>query len=64
MAEHGVTDCRFAELPRHRDVLRVIEVLVAEEHDFPFQEGVAYRALLPREQWLFEIDAFDFGADM
>ena len=42
MAEHGMADRRLAELARHRDVLRMIEMLAAEEHDLPFQEGVTH----------------------
>ena len=64
MAEHGMADRRLAELARHRDVLRVIEMLVAEEDDLPFQEGVAHLLHLLRRQGLAEIDAADFRTDM
>ena len=64
MAEHGVTDRRLAELPRHRDVLRMIEMLVAKEDDLPFQEGVAHLLHLLRRQRLGQIDTTDFRTDM
>ena len=64
MAEHGMADRRLAELARHRDMLCVVEMLVAEEHDLPFQEGVADLIHLLRRQGLFEIDAADLGADV
>ena len=64
MAEHGVTDRRLAELPRHRDVLRMIEMLVAEEDDLPFQEGVAHLLHLLRRQRPGQIDTANFRTDM
>jgi hypothetical protein len=64
MAEHGMTDRRLAELPCHRHVLRVIEVLVAEKHDLPFEEGVAHLLHLLRRQRLLQIDAADFRTDV
>ena len=45
MAKHGMTDRRLAELAGHRDMLRMIKVLTSEEHDLPFQEGVAHLLL-------------------
>ena len=48
MAEHGVADRRLAELAGHRDMLRMIKVLASEEHDLPFQEGVAHLLQLRR----------------
>jgi hypothetical protein len=48
MAKHGMADCRFAELTGHRDMLRMIKVLASEEHDLPFQEGVAHLVQLLR----------------
>ena len=62
MAEHGVADRRLAELPRHRDVLSMIEMLVAEEDDFPLEEGVAHFLHLLRRQRFGQIDAADFRA--
>jgi hypothetical protein len=59
-----VPDRRLAELPRHRDVLRVIEMLVAKEDDLPLQEGVAHLLHLRRRQRLGQIDATDFRTDM
>ncbi len=64
MAEHGVADRRLAELPRHRDLLRMIEMLVAEEDDLPFQESVAHLLHLRRRQRLGQIDTADFRTDM
>jgi hypothetical protein len=64
MAEHGVTDRRLAELPRHRDVLRMIEMLVAKEDNLPFQERVAHLLHLLRRQRLRQIDTTDFRTDM
>jgi hypothetical protein len=64
MAEHGMADRRFAEPARHRDMLCVIEMLVAEENDLPFQKGVANLIHLLRRQGLFEIDAADLGANV
>ena len=64
MAEHGMADRRLAELARHRDMLRMIEVLVAEEDDLPFQEGVPHLLHLLRRQRLGQIHAADFRADM
>ena len=64
MAENGVADGRFAELPRHRDMLRMIEVLVAEKDDLPLQEGVAYLLHLLRGQRLGEVDAADLRTDV
>ena len=64
MAEHGVADGRLAELAGHRDVLRMIEMLAAEEHDLPFQESVADLLHLLRRQGLAEVDAPDLRTDM
>jgi hypothetical protein len=64
MAEHGMADRRLAELARRRDMLCVVEMLVAEENDLPFQKGVAHLIHLLRCQGLFEIDAADLGANM
>jgi hypothetical protein len=64
MAEHGMSDRRLAELAGHRDVLRMIEVLAAEEHDLPFQEGVTHLLQLFGWQRLAEIDAADLRADV
>jgi len=41
MAKYRMADGRFAKLPCHRDVLRVIEMLAQEEDDLPFQKGFA-----------------------
>ena len=38
VAVEHVADGRVAETPRERDVLRVVEVLIAEEHDLPPQQ--------------------------
>ena len=64
MAENRMADGRLAELPRHRDMLRMIEVPVAEEDDLPLQEGVAYLLHLIWRQRLGEIDAADLRADV
>jgi hypothetical protein len=64
MAEHGMTDGRLAELPRHRDMLRMVEVLAAEEHDLPLQEGVTHLLQLFGWQRPAEIDAADLRADV
>ena len=64
MAEYGMADGRLAELAGHRDVLRMIEILVAEEHDFPFQESVTDLLQLFRRQGLAEIDAANFRPDV
>jgi hypothetical protein len=42
----------------------VIEVLVAEEHDLPFQEGVSCRFQLLRRQWPGQVNASDFRTYM
>ena len=36
MAENGVADGRLAELAGHRNMLRMVEMLPAEEHDLPY----------------------------
>ena len=64
MAEHRMADGRFAELAGHRDMLRMIEVLAAEEDDFPFQKGIADLSHLLRRQRLAEIDTPDLRADV
>ncbi|MFO1157944.1 MAG: hypothetical protein U1E60_03810 [Reyranellaceae bacterium] len=40
MPEYSVADRALSELPGHRDVLRMVEVLAAEEHHLPFQQSV------------------------
>ena len=64
MPEHRMPDGGLAELARQRDMLRVIEMLVAEKHDLPFQESGANLFQLLGRQRPFEIDAADFRADM
>jgi hypothetical protein len=64
MAEHGMADRRLAELAGHRDMLCVVEMLVAEENNLPFQKGVADLIHLLRPEGLFEIDAADLGANV
>jgi hypothetical protein len=64
MAEHGMSNRRIAELARHRDMLCVVEMLVTEENDLPFQKGVADLIHLLRREGLFEIDPVDLGANV
>jgi hypothetical protein len=64
MPEHRMTDGRFAELARHGDVLRVIEILVPKENDLPLQESVPHHFQLLRRQRLGEVNAFDLCTDM
>jgi len=59
-----MADRRLAELAGHRDMLRMIKVLASEEHDLPFQKGVADLIHLLRPEGLFEIDAADLGANV
>jgi hypothetical protein len=64
MAEHGVADRAFAELPCHRDMLRVIQILPAEKHHFPLQEGVPHRVQLRGRERFLQIDSADLGANV
>ena len=64
MPEHRMTNRRFAELARHGDVLRVIEILVSKENDLPLQEGIPYCLQLLRRQLLGEIDATNLRTDV
>ena len=52
MAEDGVADRRLAELPCHGDMLRVIQLLPAEENHLPFQERVPHVLQLCRRKRL------------
>ena len=64
MAEHGMPDRRLAELARHGNVLRVIEILFPEEDDLPLQERIPDRLQLFLRQRLAEIDASDLRTDV
>ena len=57
-----MADRRLTERTRERDVLRVIEVLIAKEHDFPLAQRRPdfFRGL--RRQRLLEIDTEELGA--
>ena len=62
--EHRMPDGRLAKLTRQRDMLRVVEMLAAEEDDLPFQERRANLFQLLRRKGPGEIDPTDFRADM
>src|SRR5262249_52150629 len=59
MAEYRMTDRRLAELACHGDVLRVVKVLVAEEHNFPLEESVPNPVQLVGRQRPGQVNAFD-----
>jgi hypothetical protein len=59
-----MADGRLTELARHGNMLCVIQVLVSEEDDLPFQKRIPYRLQLVRRQRFGQIDAADFRTDM
>ena len=60
--EDHVSRRRHTELACERDVLRVIEPLIAKENHFPLQQRGPDRPHLIIAQRLRQIDATDFGA--
>jgi hypothetical protein len=64
MAKDGVANRGLAELPRHGDMLCMVQILAAKENHLPLQEGVTHGFERFRRQWPAEVDPTDFSADV